>query len=311
MLSTYLNDNQHMAYPFFGNQELPFPNSCITGLGVCLRESRRVEATADLFYISNVIISKNAVWVSICKRVNKDGQDTGQLLGTFYATTEGYYVYIPSYVLDAAYENGDQIVSPEPLRLVYSLYADMSEAEAEALSADMQVFYSRVMQGTGITNTKNKGTGYMFLGTIPENAIGSYTGEFYLDPRCIVYMPENVLGHHRKIIVNNTSMDLSSVLQFNTTGLLGLDRDTETKTLTFKRIQTEDTQAFVNLPNSYKKKVTGINGYQLGGGTLAYPRLELISDVPDITFSVYNNSGDSAVVIEAYGNSRFSSCPVR
>ena len=311
MLSTYLNDNQHMAYPFFGDRALPFPTSCITGLGLCIQQDARAIQVEYLF-ASNVIINADSVWVSICRKVKIEGTDkhTAQLLGIFYANTDGYYVYIPSHVLDAVYENGDQIVSPEPLRLVYSLFADgVTEDMAENMVADMQVFYSYIKEDTGISNIENKGCGYMLLGTIPENAIGSYAGEFYLDPRCVTYMPEDVINYHQAYEVNQIGREASQVLEFNTSGLLGTY--IEGSTVRFYRISTgdddEDIPDLVELPETYKNRVTGVNGYVLGGTTsIDYPELHLVSDLETVTLSM-EETGNS-VIITIDGGETFAPC---
>lgn len=65
MLSTYINENLNVPYPFFGDTALPFPNSCITGLqlAICDPGDRFSRAT---FYVSSVTITENSVYLVIC-----------------------------------------------------------------------------------------------------------------------------------------------------------------------------------------------------------------------------------------------------
>ena len=308
MLSTYLNDNQHMAYPFFGDRALPFPSSCITGLGLCIQQDQEASSVEYLF-ASNVIINTDSVWMSICRKVRQEGSTgyAAQLLGVFYANTDGYYIYIPSYVLDAVYENGDAMISQEPLRLVYSLFSDgISEEAAEGMVADMQVFYSYIKEDDTITMVENKGCGYMLLGTIPENAIGSYAGEFYLDPRCVTYMPENVINYHQAYEADQMSDNASQVLVFNTAGMLGTH--IEGSTVSFYRNMTgiEDTPDLVDIPNAYKNRVTGINGYQLGGESEAYPELLIQSELDTVVLT--GTSIGTSIVITVDGGEKFAPC---
>lgn len=314
MLSTYLNDNQHMAYPFFGDRALPFPSSCITGFGLCIQKDMEMLSVEYLF-ASNVIINADSVWMSICRKIKIDGSDdnheepkyTSQLLGIFYSNTSGYYIYIPSYVLDAVYENGDRMVSQEPLRLVYSLFADgVSEDVAEGMVADMQVFYSYIKEDNTIINVENRGCGYMLLGTIPENAIGSYAGEFYLDPRCITYMPEDVINYHQAYEADQMSDNASQVLVFNTAGMLGTHIDGSTVSFYRNLTGIEDTPDLVDIPNAYKNRVTGINGYQIGGGSEAYPELLIQSELDTVVLT--GTSIGTSIVITIDGGEKFAPC---
>lgn len=65
MLSTYINENLNVPYPFFGDTALPFPNSCITGLqlAICDPGDRFSRAT---FYVSSVTITEDSVYLVIC-----------------------------------------------------------------------------------------------------------------------------------------------------------------------------------------------------------------------------------------------------
>ena len=297
-----------MAYPFFGDRAIPFPTSCITGLGLCIQQDDQALSVEYLF-ASNVIINSDSVWMSICRKVRIEDSDNyaSQLLGLFYANTSGYYIYIPSYVLDAVYENGDMIVSPEPLRLVYSLFSDgVSEEEAEAMVADMQVFYSYIKEDASIINIENRGCGYLLLGTIPENAIGTYAGEFYLDPRCVTYMPDDVLNYHQTYEVDKIGSNASQVFAFNTAGMLGTRIEGTTVSFYRNTAGLEDTPDLVNIQNAYKNRVTGINGYQLGGGTAAMPELLIESNLETVVLT--GTSIGTSIIITVDGGETFAPC---
>lgn len=87
MLSTYINENLNVPYPFFGDTALPFPNSCITGLqlAICDPGDRFSKAT---FYVSSVTITENSVYLVICC-TGSDCVSSGEPVATLSAIKRG------------------------------------------------------------------------------------------------------------------------------------------------------------------------------------------------------------------------------
>lgn len=300
MLTTYLNDNQNMAYPFFGDVELPFAMSCITGLGLCI-ELEDDQDTSNSFFASDVVITEKAVWISICKR---SGGATG-VIGLMYANTDGYYTYIPSWVLDAVYE--DQTIIPLELRYVYAAWNEEFDPETVGLLAsDMQVFYTYVRDGSGITAERRRGCGYMTLGIIPQNSIGIYRGEFYIDPSCITFMPRSVYGKYTDIKANNTQRVANQLITLEAAGLLSFA--IEGNTVSFVNTAPNDS-GYITLPEDNRQHVTMING-----GTIEatesnpYPALIIDTDVDGVFFDVLDRDDISTITITVHGDHTFPNC---
>ena len=256
MLNTYLNDNQRRPYPFYGGCALPFPMSCITGLGVCLQED---ELSGSPVYANVIVISKDSVRVSLCRGGSDDS--IGEFIGMVYADTTGFYTYVASSSNSAVYETY-QIPDPVDLdRLVFFDDPDTGTA--------LQVFYSYVAAVTnGITRSTAKSTGYMQVGTIPEAAIGVYAGKFYLDPTCVTTMPQEVLGYHTEIAANGMKpVETGHSLEITAGGLLTLG--VAGGTLHFGALESADEAQLTEYPTRPYSFVTSINGMPVPvGGTL-------------------------------------------
>lgn len=303
MLHTYLNNNQNMAYPFFGDTALPFPMSCITGLGLCLVQEEGQQDT-NSFFASDVVITQNAVWISICRRT---GDATG-VIGLMYANTDGYYTYIPSWVLDAVYE--DESMLPKELRYVYAAWQeDFDPSVVAILTSDMQVFYSYVKYGSGITAERRKGCGYMILGTIPPDAVGIYRGEFYIDPSCITYMPPEVYSIHTSIEADYTSKPAGQLITIEPAGLLSCNLTGGTvTTITFVNTDPENL-GYIVLQEDSRQHVTTINGGTIAGSyTKPYPALRITTDIDGVAFRVIDRSDINTLTIEVNGNHEFPNC---
>lgn len=336
MLSTYLNDNQAMPYPFYGFGALPFPMSCITGLGVCLTGDSPERSTNAIF-VSSIIIAEDSVRLALCRKTG-----TGiELIGMFYANTSGYYTYIPSYIDDAVYE--DQTITPQMLRFVYSDFAPdmidttteedagphqmdwddhMHEVVLDNIIEDMQVFYSYVKENIGVTLGEVTSNGYIQLGTIPPEAVGMYSGEFYLDPSCVTYMPDNVYGYIQTYKINNERYKTSQQFYLAAGGLLKMSVDGSTIYMAPANDEV-DTLSLTEIPASDKSMVTMINGHLITGSTVeqeidgettsvyVYPYIDFVSTPEkDVSWDGYLKEGTKTdtVVITLNGGTDFPNC---
>ena len=342
MLATYLNDNQAMPYPFYGYGSLPFPMSVITGLGICINTNTTPGVSVNALFASSVVITEDAVRVAICRKTVNE--DSIELIGMFYANKAGYYTYIPSFVNDAVYE--DQTITPHMLRFVYSDYAPVVEdttteapipenqmdwddhthtIELDAIIEDMQVFYSYVRANVGALPGQIESTGYIQLGSIPESAVGAYTGEFYLDPSCCTYMPDTVYGHHAAYTINKDTYAVGRSLDIMTSGLLTVHIDGTTAT--FGTTPDADASPLVQLDMAEKKHVTSVKGYTVHATAenpypVVYITGQTQGDKPVIHFEpvvgVLSNDTiigggtaavpDTAVVVAIVGTTAFPNC---
>lgn len=66
-------------------------------------------------------------------------------------------------------------------------------------------------------------SGFMSIGSIPESAIGSYSGTWYIDPSCVFFMPLAVYGNLKQVVVNGSRYDIVKSLSINTSGPLTVD----------------------------------------------------------------------------------------
>ena len=294
MLNTYLNDNQHRPYPFYGGTTLPFPNCCVTGLGVCLQKDDLADKP---IFASVVVISKNSVRVALC-RDTKTGS-AAEFVGMIYATSN-YYTYIASSSNSNVYETN---LITDPVDLDRLVYYDVSGEDA---ISSLQVFYSFVESvEEGITRSYVKSTGYMQIGTIPEDAIGVYTGKFYLDPSCVTYMPKVVLGYHTDITVNHNHQEIGHSLVFSASGLLTLSVTGGT-TLTFGCLESTDKSILTEAPTRGYDFVTYIYGMTVPvGGVLDIRTADSAAGKINIAGTT-TKSGDVLVTLD--GTTLFPNC---
>jgi len=309
MLYTYLNDNQGMPYPFYGGCVLPFPMSVITGLGICIQADG--DSAVPLF-AGSVVIDATSVRMAICRRLSNDAIE---LVGMFYGNTDGFYTYIPSYISDAVYE--DQTITPQMLRFVYADYAPVQgstvsgdsviyNTELDDIIENMQVFYSFVQANVGTVLGRIASTGFIQLGSIPEAAIGSYFGEFYIDPSCITYMPDAVYGYHTAYIVSGDTYPARQSIDIRASGLLTLS--VNGSTATFGTTADANEADLVELENSTRSRISFINGYTISAtATDKYPTLTLPDYGDQIKWTVLKNT-DKTLILEVEGTTTFPSC---
>lgn len=259
MLNTYLNDNQHRPYPFYGGVTLPFPMSCITGLGLCLQQ---VEDGAHTpIYASVVAVAADSVRVALCRDLDGTG-NLAEFIGMLYADTTGAYQYIAGSEDNAVYET-TLITDPvDPERLVFGEITDLpySEEDASRVSlADMQIFYAFVRSlYRGMPRSMIHSTAYMQLGTIPKDAIGVYSGKFYLDPACVVYMSSEVYGYHEVLTANDSEMLVDHTVRLAVTGLL--TAKVENGSLVFGCLDSTDNNILNSYPEHGLEFVEYLNG---------------------------------------------------
>lgn len=99
-------------------------------------------------------------------------------------------------------------------------------------------------------------SGFLYLGMITPDAVGQYTGKFYIDPSCVSYMPDSIFGVHKYININDSSQQISQVLSIATTGLLNLTGTTIEGT---EESATDALYSFTD-ENIYEANVKTING---------------------------------------------------
>lgn len=310
MLNTYLNDNQSMPYPFYGLGSLPFAMSVITGMGLCIKTSSDDDPETqgiNRLFASNVQISKDSVNVAICRKNSLEGFE---LIGMFYARTDGYYMYLPGYAEwqdDAVYE--DQTIEPQMLRWVYhgdvDAYNEMIDNDQYVPVFNLQTFYSYIASSGDTALSSVMSTGYIQLGSIPEAAIGNYSGEFYLDPSCVTYMPETVYRGYDKYTIGSTEYKAGQRIDLSANGLLRFA--VEGGTVFAAETTDADKEQLVELTFEGREQVTGLRGYPIAGTTAnPYPTLTLKGDGNLIRFNVTHQT--DPVVIEVIGTTAFPNC---
>lgn len=310
MLNTYLNDNQNMSYPFYGNGSLPFAMSVITGLSICLQTEATVHQP---LFVSSIVIDKDSVRLAVCRCVS-DTDDTKELVGMFYANLAGYYTYIPSYISDAVYE--DQTITPEMLRFVFADYSPNQATEVvsggttyttemDDIIENMQVFYSYVQANVGTILGKVTSHGHIQLGSIPEAAIGSYFGEFYLDPSCVTYMPDSVYGYHAAYTVNQDTYPAKQTVEIAVSGLLTTSDNGDT--VVIDTTYDADEADLVDLEFSTRSRISRVNGYEIKA-TRDVPKPYLRFNDLDDKVKWTAKRLDSAVIIELNGTDDFPNC---
>lgn len=310
MAYTYLNDNQGMPYPFFGYGSLPFPMSVVTGLSLCIRSN---DTSMKPVYASSVVITETTVQIAVCRKGDND--NFAELLGIFYANTDGYYTYVPTVGnLDPVYE--DQTISPQMLRFVY---ADLSPVQDISMNGEdvthtvdmddvvehIQMFYSYVRNNIPIILGRYPSYGHIQLGSIPKEAIGSYIGEFYLDPSCVVYMPDDVCGENVAYTVNGLSKPLTQAFTIGCTGLLTLS--VEGETVTVGTSYESDTVDLVDVDYTARDKVEFINGTTIYANSAnPKPSLELVG-MEEASF-VPVLLTPTTIVVEVESGTAFPNC---
>ena len=297
MINTYLNDNQSMPYPFYGYGALPFPMCVITGLGICihLKEGEFAPTGYSNIYANNISITKDTVTVAICR---KPTDEPLELVGILYARTDGYSTYVPSYIDDAVYDN--QAVMPAMLRYVYS--GEPNDGVDDALAAEnMQGFYSGTRDTFNTVLSTASSTGFMQLGVIPENAIGNYQGEFYLDPACVTYMSDDVFGKYNNYTTGVNKHQMGQRFDIELAGWLTWKDNTISTKYGF------DDNNFIVIPDKYGQRITHINGQTISATEAdPLPWLKIIGHTPYVNVSV--EEVGTTVVVTIDGTSAFPNC---
>ena len=146
-------------------------------------------------------------------------------------------------------------------------------------------------------------SGYLLLGSLDGVVPASYSGVFYIDPSCVVYLPEAVYTYHTEIEINNNIYLLGSSLDINASGLLQLDAVG----------QLEGTPSSASMPLTSadtldtSDRVLSINGMSVGEGSEHKTLTIGTSCSSAITFTAME-LGTSFVVLSAHGSQKFPNC---
>lgn len=312
MLNTYLNDNLNTPYPFFQGQ-LPFPMTVITGLGLCLHG----ESNGYPLYALDVNIGKDFVFLAIGR--DSPTNSAGELFGVLWANTSGSYAYFR-----AVWGYGSQLtfwypywhLVDEPPTTSYEPYDPPPNQEqlqnpvyapTASIMELTRVYFDEVRD---IRETPSVGgAGYMTLGTIPAEAVGSYRGKFYLDPSCVRWMPTDVFGYHTSIAEFANKVPLGQRFDISTSGVLSLSVGGSTATVVAPAADDYTLTSFTTLA---EPGVRTINGLFITGETSSCKQLEFRSDLDSVSFSVLQGSQDPdnplPAVISIEGGTDFPNC---
>lgn len=308
MAKTYLNDNKSMPYPFYGYAELPFSMACIVGLGVCIRGE---EPTGRFPVVaSSVAIAEDSVNLAIgrYKKIDETGSDSEEnlvfeLIGTIYANTAGYSVYVPASFY-TTYGDGESIQREieqvlarfagrytetpmpiggmihyteddvtHPLFDVYyvpeetaTVMANNSQPliNAEQAAFSMAVYYTTNVNPNRAILSTAASTGYMVLGTIPLESVGVHESKYYLDPSCVTYMGDS-FGQHTAVDVNGEISVLDQIFTMQAGGLVGFEVEGNTVSLVPNDTATLVVDDLTLSVTDYDSKqlVTSINGHSI------------------------------------------------
>lgn len=308
MAQTYLNDNMSMPYPFYGYAALPFSMSCIVGLGVCVRG----EEPDDQFPVvaSSVAISEDSVNLAIgrYKKIDEAGGTEEdnlafELIGTIYANTAGYSVYVPASFY-TTYGDGESIQREieqvlaryagqytetpvpiggmihyteddvtHPLFDVYYVPADTATVtastsqpliNAEQAAFSMAVYYTTNINPSRAILSTAASTGYMVLGVIPMESVGVHEKRYALDPSCVTYIG-NAFGQYNAIDVNGEISGLDQTFTMQAGGLVGFEVEVNTVTLVPNDTETLTVDDLTLSVTDYDNRqlVTSINGHPI------------------------------------------------
>lgn len=311
MLNTYLNDNLNTPYPFFQGQ-LPFPMTVITGLGLCFHG----EPNGYPLYALDVNIGKDFVFLAIGR--DSHTNVAGELFGVLWAKTDGSYAYFQSvwgYGAELTFWYPYLHVVEPPPTTEYTPYNPPPDQEhlqnpvyapTASILEMTRVYFSHVQENRETPSVG--GTGYMTLGTIPPEAIGSYQGKFYLDPSCVRWMPTDVFGYHTSIAEFANKTQLGQRLDISTSGVLAMDIEGSTVTITAPEA---DSYTLTDFPTTTTPGIQTINGLFVTGSTACH-QLELCSDLDSVSFTVLQGSQDPEhplpAVISIEGSTDFPNC---
>lgn len=166
------------------------------------------------------------------------------------------------------------------------------------------------------TGSGVKISGFMTIGSIPKSAIGNYSGPFIIDPSCITYISDDVLGCHDTLNINGTSYEIGQQLEIVAAGLLTLDglSVNGTNQVASANLTTFDTMTDYSM-------VKTINGMSFQPHTDSnIPTLTFKTDYPEhITFDVVGGAPDpedgnpdtgigDATILIINGTKKFPNC---
>lgn len=207
MKNTYINDNMLSAYPFLPGVALPFPASCVSGIGVCL----------------------HGVTAATSVRVSSIELSIGRVRAVFCLS------------------DGTRICSLNA-----------------RVGGPASVFHGKV--GDLDVNC------WMTAGMIPASCVGSYHGDFKVDPSCVQAMPSSVYGVNDVVKVNGVGYSTGVVLSMSFEGFVkcALSRGASLNTA-YVRAEVPY-GAVVNVDDTITlreyKQVTSINGHNPSSGLL-------------------------------------------
>ena len=265
MAQTYLNDNKSMPYPLWGYGAQPFSMACLVGLGVCIRDDEPVNWGPMV--VASVAITEDSINLAIGR---KNDKNEFVLIGTIYANTSGYSVYVPASFY-TTYGDGSSLqrtleqvlarwagahtVTPtvdgeihynediptEPLFNVYYIPAELPTVMASDVqvhidpvgaAVSMSVYYTTTIEpeARAVLSTAAS-TGYMVIGTIPEESIGFWGDKYPLDPSCVTYLDNKVHGGFNIININGQYKTPGQVLTLEASGLVGFEVTGNTVTM--------------------------------------------------------------------------------
>lgn len=142
-----------------------------------------------------------------------------------------------------------------------------------------------------------------------QNSYGSYTGRFYLDPRCVSYISDSVAGSLKQVVINGQTHQADNHLDFVCSGdLIGFTKPEESvadacyKTY-LKAGQEVNETPLVYAPISTAVPVRGINTATPSGVS---PSFTLASGDASVTLSVEEK--ETALIVTVHGNTAFPSC---
>lgn len=165
-------------------------------------------------------------------------------------------------------------------------------------------------------------SGYLIIGSINDKDIGSHAGTFYLDPSCVVHVPDSVYGVYTKLKVNDKHYALGHNLTISVAGLMSLSSSSGDFVPT---LQGKDSVADLVLSSaaflgSYSM-VTSINGIsplttgedkgQLILNTRHPEAIKLLLDTSTATTVSTEDTSDTvggAVLLTIIGTTQFPNC---
>ena len=350
MAQTYLNDNKSMPYPFFGYGSLPFSMACVVGLGVCIRGDEPIGYGPIV--ASSVAISEGAVNMAIGRMTPTN---VFELIGTVYATTAGYSVYVPAEAY-TTFGDGSSIIqtlerllarwageleiipginrtkyvnppvhsnptfpvyykkpSDNGVTVVATGGTPVTAFDTTAAATSMAVFYKRFTASGQILISTAASSGYMVVGTIPQESVGLYDGPFALDPSCSCYMPDKVFGHYTAFCVNGFKYPMEPVMTLEAGGLLGFDVTGTTATLT--PTSDIDNMKLSHTASDDVPYVTALDGVDIKGTTATPdPTLFISNDLSEIItwewarWSYPTAPSNKILTLELNGTTAFPNC---